>query len=105
MHFLRDVFVPCETCNGARCNEETLDIRYNGKHIADLLALTVAEAVEFFAGVASIRRPLQILDDAGLGYLTLGQPSNTLSGGEAQRINLANDLSRSSQSGTRTFLT
>jgi excinuclease ABC subunit A len=100
MNFLPDVFVPCETCNGTRFTEETLDIRYNGKHIADLLALTVAEAVEFFAGVASIRRPLQILDDAGLGYITLGQPSNTLSGGEAQRIKLAYELSRSSQSST-----
>ena len=81
MNFLPDVFVPCETCHGARFTEETLDIRYHGKHIADLLALTVTEAVECFAGVASIRRPLQILDDAGLGYVTLGQPSNTLSGG------------------------
>jgi excinuclease ABC subunit A len=100
MNFLPDVFVPCDTCDGRRFTEETLDIRYNGKHIADILALTVSEAVDFFAGLASIRRPLQILDDAGLGYLALGQPSNTLSGGEAQRIKLAYELSRSSQSGT-----
>ena len=100
MNFLPDVFVPCDTCTGRRFTEETLDIRYNGKHIADLLALTVSEAVAFFAGLANIRRPLQILEDAGLGYLALGQPSNTLSGGEAQRIKLAYELSRSSQSGT-----
>ena len=100
MNFLPDVFVPCETCNGKRFTEETLDITYNGKHAADILAMTISEAVEFFDGVASIQRPLQILEDAGLGYLTLGQPSNTLSGGEAQRIKLAYELSRSSQSGT-----
>lgn len=100
MHFLPDVFVPCEACNGARFTEDTLEITYNGKHVAALLDLTVADAVDFFAGVASIRRPLQILHDAGLGYLTLGQPSNTLSGGEAQRIKLAYELSRSTQNGT-----
>lgn len=100
MNFLPDVFVPCETCNGQRFTEDTLDICYNSKHVADILNLTIAEAVDFFAGVANIRRPLQILNEAGLGYLTLGQPSNTLSGGEAQRIKLAYELSRSSQAGT-----
>jgi excinuclease ABC subunit A len=100
MNFLPDVFVPCEVCDGKRYNDDTLEITYNGKHAAAILDLTVSEAVEFFADVASIKRPLQILDDAGLGYLTLGQPSNTLSGGEAQRIKLAYELSRSAQSGT-----
>jgi excinuclease ABC subunit A len=100
MNFLPDVFVPCEACNGARYTEDTLEITYNGKHAAAILAMTVSEALEFFDGVASIKRPLQILEQAGLGYLTLGQPSNTLSGGEAQRIKLAYELSRSAQSGT-----
>jgi excinuclease ABC subunit A len=100
MNFLPDVFVACEVCNGTRYTEETLEITYSGKHAAAILAMTVAEALEFFDGVASIKRPLQILDGAGLGYLTLGQPSNTLSGGEAQRIKLAYELSRSAQSGT-----
>jgi excinuclease ABC subunit A len=100
MNFLPDVFVPCEACHGKRYTEDTLEITYNGKHAAAILAMTVSEALGFFAGVASIKRPLQILEDAGLGYLTLGQPSNTLSGGEAQRIKLAYELSRSAQSGT-----
>jgi excinuclease ABC subunit A len=100
MNFLPDVFVPCEVCNGTRFTEDTLEITYNSKHAAAILAMTVSEALEFFDGVASIKRPLQILDDAGLGYLTLGQPSNTLSGGEAQRIKLAYELSRSAQPGT-----
>ena len=100
MNFLPDVFVPCETCNGQRYTEDTLEITYNGKHAAAILAMTVSEALEFFDGVASIKRPLQILADAGLGYLILGQPSNTLSGGEAQRIKLAYELSRSSQTNT-----
>jgi excinuclease ABC subunit A len=100
MNFLPDVFVPCEACNGVRYTEDTLEIAYNGQHAAAILAMTVSEALEFFDGVASIKRPLQILDDAGLGYLTLGQPSNTLSGGEAQRIKLAYELSRSAQPGT-----
>jgi excinuclease ABC subunit A len=100
MSFLPDVFVPCETCQGKRFTDETLEIRYHGKDTADILAMTVSEALEFFASLASINRPLQILDDAGLGYLALGQPSNTLSGGEAQRIKLAYELSRSAQSET-----
>jgi excinuclease ABC subunit A len=100
MNFLPDVFVPCETCNGQRYTDETLEITYNGQHAAAILAMTISEALEFFDHVASIKRPLQILADAGLGYLTLGQPSNTLSGGEAQRIKLAYELSRSSQSET-----
>jgi excinuclease ABC subunit A len=100
MSFLPDVFVPCETCQGKRFTDETLEIRYHGKDTADILAMTVSEALEFFASLASIKRPLQILEDAGLGYLALGQPSNTLSGGEAQRIKLAYELSRSAQSET-----
>jgi excinuclease ABC subunit A len=100
MSFLPDVFVPCESCDGKRFTDETLEITYNGKHTAAILAMTISEALEFFAAVASIKRPLQILDAAGLGYLTLGQPSNTLSGGEAQRIKLAYELSRSTQTDT-----
>ena len=100
MSFLPDVFVPCEACDGKRFTEETLDVTYHDKHVADILSMTISEALEFFDSVASIKRPLQILDDAGLGYLALGQPSNTLSGGEAQRIKLAYELSRSSQNET-----
>jgi excinuclease ABC subunit A len=100
MNFLPDVFVPCETCDGKRFTEETLDITYHDKHVSDILAMTISEALEFFDSVAGIKRPLQILEDAGLGYLALGQPSNTLSGGEAQRIKLAYELSRSSQTET-----
>jgi excinuclease ABC subunit A len=100
MNFLPDVFVPCETCDGKRFTEETLDVTYHDKHASDILAMTISEALAFFDSVASIKRPLQILEDAGLGYLALGQPSNTLSGGEAQRIKLAYELSRSSQTET-----
>ena len=95
MNFLPDVFVPCETCRGRRFTEETLEIAYNGRNAAAILDLTVTEAVDAFANVAGVHRPLQIMHDAGLGYLTLGQPSNTLSGGEAQRIKLAYELNRS----------
>ncbi|MDE0204682.1 MAG: excinuclease ABC subunit UvrA, partial [Candidatus Tectomicrobia bacterium] len=100
MNFLPDVFVPCETCRGRRFTEETLEIAYNGRNAAAILDLTVTEAVETFANVSAVHRPLQIMHDAGLGYLTLGQPSNTLSGGEAQRIKLAYELNRSTRTHT-----
>ena len=100
MNFLPDVFVPCETCRGKRFTEETLEITYGDRNAAAILDLTVTEAVDAFASVASVHRPLRIMHDAGLGYLTLGQPSNTLSGGEAQRIKLAYELNRSAQTHT-----
>lgn len=100
MHFLPDVTMPCKACNGARYNEETLSVRYKGKTIADILTLTVEEAAEFFAHHRRIVKRLQLLLDVGLGYLTLGQPATTLSGGEAQRIKLVNELAKR---GTRTF--
>ena len=96
MHFLPDVYVPCEVCKGARYNRETLEVRYKGKTISDVLDMTISEAVVFFANQPRILRKLQIIEDVGLGYIKLGQPATTLSGGEAQRVKLATELARRS---------
>ena len=100
MHFLADVFVPCEVCGGKRYNEETLDIRYKGKNIYEVLAMTVEEALDFFEHIPKIHKKLKTLLDVGLGYMKIGQPATTLSGGEAQRIKLAKELSRSNTGNT-----
>src|SRR5437867_12266721 len=94
MHFLPDVYVECEVCHGKRYNRETLEITYKGKHIADILDLTVDEAARFFRNVPSISEKLNSLLDVGLGYLRLGQAGTTLSCGEAQRVNLATELAK-----------
>ena len=96
MHFLPDVYVPCEVCGGKRYNRETLDVKYKGKSIYDVLEMTVEEAVPFFDSIPSVKRKIETLNDVGLSYVKLGQPSTTLSGGEAQRIKLATELSRQS---------
>ncbi|ONI46982.1 excinuclease ABC subunit A, partial [Candidatus Epulonipiscium fishelsonii] len=104
MHFLPDVYIECEVCHGKRYNRETLDVKYKGKSIADILAMTVEEALKFFENIPSINRKLQTLYDVGLSYIKLGQPSTTLSGGEAQRVKLADELSKRSTGKTMYIL-
>jgi excinuclease ABC subunit A len=94
MNFLPDIQVPCEICHGKRYNRETLEVRYKGKSIADVLNMTINQAVEFFENVPSILQKIKTLQDVGLGYIKLGQPSTTLSGGESQRVKLATELSK-----------
>ena len=94
MHFLPDIYVTCETCKGKRYNRETLEVKYKGKDISEVLDMTVEEALEFFEKIPKIKTKIQTLSDVGLGYIKLGQPSTTLSGGEAQRVKLATELSK-----------
>src|SRR5438309_9071757 len=94
MHFLPDVYVPCEQCDGKRYNRETLEVRFKGRTIADVLEMPVEEALQFFEHIPKIKRRLQTLHDVGLDYIRLGQPATTLSGGEAQRVKLATELSK-----------
>ncbi len=96
MHFLPDIYVPCEVCHGARYNRETLQISYKGRNVADVLDMTVETALRFFEFIPAIRNKLQTMYDVGLGYMKLGQPATTLSGGEAQRVKLASELRKRS---------
>jgi excinuclease ABC subunit A len=100
MNFLPDVYVPCEVCHGARYNRETLEVKYKGKNIAEVLDMPISEAVEFFEPITSIHRYLKTLDEVGLGYVRLGQSATTLSGGEAQRVKLAAELQKRSNGRT-----
>ncbi|MBC5637879.1 excinuclease ABC subunit UvrA [Ornithinibacillus sp. BX22] len=104
MHFLPDVYVPCEVCHGSRYNRETLEVKYKGKSIAEVLDMTIEEALEFFSNIPKIKRKLQTIVDVGLGYVRLGQPATTLSGGEAQRVKLASELHRRSNGKTMYIL-
>ena len=100
MHFLPDVYVPCEVCHGKRYNRETLEVKYKGKSISEILDMTVEDAVVFFENIPKIKRKFQTLYDVGLGYINLGQPATTLSGGEAQRVKFASELHRRSNGST-----
>ena len=104
MHFLSDVYVPCDVCGGKRYNRETLEVKYKGKNIYDVLNMTVEEALDFFTNVPKIKNKIQTLYDVGLGYIKLGQSSTTLSGGEAQRVKLANELCKKSTGKTMYIL-
>ena len=94
MNFLADIYVPCDVCHGARYNRETLEVKYGGKSIFDVLEMTVEEGLSFFSAVPKVKRKLQTLYDVGLGYIKIGQPATSLSGGEAQRVKLATELAR-----------
>ena len=96
MHFLADVYVTCDVCHGSRYNDQTLEVKYKDKNISDVLGMTVEDALSFFDQIPSIKNKLKTLNDVGLGYITLGQSATTLSGGEAQRIKLAKELSKRS---------
>ncbi|MDO9288360.1 MAG: ABC-ATPase UvrA, partial [Thermodesulfovibrionales bacterium] len=100
MHFLPDVYIPCNVCKGKRYNKETLEIRYKGKNISEVLEMTVSEAIQFFAAISLIRQKLDVLEDVGLGYIQLGQSAITLSGGEAQRVRLSKELGKKSTGNT-----
>jgi excinuclease ABC subunit A len=100
MHFLPDVYIPCNSCKGKRYNRETLEIQYREKNIAEILGMTISEALQFFSSIPPIRRKLEVLEDVGLGYLQLGQPASTLSGGEAQRVRLSRELGKGKKSKT-----